>query len=203
MALGIFPGNHISWQQGIKRYETPLGTYVVALGVVDITTTVATVFDVKFRSGQKDRADSTGLVIPIGAVLHRIALRVPAAVGAEPAIVATTGDRLKLATAVTAVTGSAAFAVDGTNTCVATAVAASSTFAAQAVKFEVNPFTTATCPALTSEITLKVYNDNGSTGAGSGVSVASGTRPIIVEARWWESADVPTREQAFAAPATV
>lgn len=207
MPVGKLPASLLTLQQGYNYIWYPgLGLVTHFIGVCDVTTTAATVFDVKWRSGQKDRADGTGLTIPIGAHLHRIALRLPPTTegGTATGLVATNGDRLKLANAVSAATGSAAFAVDGTNTCVATAVAASSTFTEQQVKFEVvSPFFTATVPALTSAVTLRVYNDNGTTGAGSGVSVASGTYPIIVEACWFQTSDVPTLAQAGARIATV
>lgn len=215
MSSFLFPGNQINRTTGIHRSIVPgIGTFVNALGVVDITSTVATVFDVKFRSGQADKADTTGLTIPIGSVLHYIGFRIPSTVDPSgsnlvpllPALIATNGDRLKLATAVGA-TGTQAFNATGSTAYVASSVAASGTFAAEEKKFAISPFQGSATPAaadfsvaLSGAITLKLFNDNGTTGAGSGVSVASGSQQIIVLAQWWESTTVPYADQVVSRP---
>ncbi|UBF29846.1 hypothetical protein K9N68_37180 (plasmid) [Kovacikia minuta CCNUW1] len=177
-----FPGNVTGFQPGIRQIDYPgFGVMSEAIGVCDITPTPATVFDVKFRSGQVDKADSVGLVIPTGSIIHFMGFKIPTG------LIATNGDRLKLATAVGA-TGTQAFNADGSTAYVASAVAASNTFASTPTTedriFKVDPYITATVAATNADLTFKLFNDNGTTGAGSGVSVASGTKQIAVVMRW-------------------
>jgi hypothetical protein len=199
MAELIFPGNMITTDTGIQYQKSALGKIGVLYGVCDITTTAATVFPIKYRSGQTDVADTTGGIIPSGARIFRLGLSVPAG------LVATNGDRLKLGTAVGA-TGTQTFNATGSTAYVASAVAASTTFAAQVVKFElpiglVDASAVANqSAALSGATTFQVFNDNGTTGTGAGISVASGTAQLVVEIRFWVSEDVPTIGQIAGRP---
>ncbi len=199
MAELIFQGNQIATDTGINYVKGQIGKIGILWGVCDVTTTPTTVFPIKYRSGQTDVADTVGGVVPSGARIFRMGLYVPAN------LVATNGDRLKLATAVGA-TGTQTFNSTASTAYVASAVAASTTFAAQTVKFELAPFQDGTTAAgqsaaLGQAYTFQVYNDNGTTAAGSGVSVASGTAQLIVEIRFWVSDDLPTLGQIAGRPA--
>jgi len=196
----IFPGNMITTNTGIQYQDGALGRIGILYGVCDVTTTAATVFPIKYRSGQADVADSTGGVVPSGARIFRMGLFVPAG------LVATNGDRLKLGTAVGA-TGTQTFNSTASTAYVPSAVAASTTFAAQTVRFELpvglvdSSGAAGQSAALSGNTTFRVFNDNGTTGAGAGVSVASGTAQLIVEIRFWTSAPLPTIGQIAGRPA--
>ena len=177
-----FPGFEIGFQPGVRQHLLPgLGVFSEAIGVCDITTTPTTVFDIRFRAGQVEKDDTVGLTVPNGSILHFMGMKIPTG------LVATNGDRLKLATAVGA-TGTQAFDAAGSTAYVPSAVAAGGTFAStpttEDVIFKVDPSITATVAALNADKLFKVFNDNGTTGAGSGVSVASGTKQIVVVMRW-------------------
>lgn len=205
----LYPGDVIKYLNWFKdeRMWTPFGRFYQAVGVADITTTSTTAFDIKFRSGQKDRSDLTGLIVPAGAVIQRVALRIPSPATGQT-LIATNGDRLKLATAVGA-TGTQAFNATASTAYVASSVAASTTFAAEQKKFEVHPFQGSATPAaadfsvaLSGNTTFRLFNDNGTTGTGSGVRVSTGTLQVICEVCWWQSADVPTVEEIAGRPTT-
>lgn len=166
-----------------------------AIGVADIDTTVRTSWPVRFRSRIKGRADKSGLVIPQGAVLSAIGIRVVAPsdevnqkIHPGQTIACTSGDRFKLGTAVGA-TGTQAF-----NASASTAYVASTAFGSNSVTSEQRIYAVppnGTSAALSGATTLTLYNDNGTTGAGSGVSVSTGTLPVVVMAHWYLAPDVP------------
>ncbi len=199
---GIFPGSVVNYQQGVKSYYYPgLGAELTeAIGVVDFTSTLGTVFEVKFRSGQADKADAIGLTIPTGARIHYMGLKVPAG------LIATTNDRLKLATAVGA-TGTQAFNASATTAYVASVAANNSTFEVTPTQedfyFHVSPFDTTGSSSLSAPATFRVYSENGSNATGSGVRTASGTLQGVVVMRWWNfnNQPIPSLEQIFGKPA--
>lgn len=182
MSEVLLPGNVINTGVGLHAVNAPEGKYVDLITVADVTTTAATVFDLKVRAGQADKADTVVGAIPAGAEIYHLSIVVPSG------LVATNGDRLKLATAVGA-TGTQTFNATASTSYVASAVAASTTFAAAGYRFAISPFSQAAAAsqsaALSGGVTFKLYNDNGTTGAGSGVSVASGTAQIICRIKYW------------------
>ena len=100
--------------------------------------------------------------------------KIPASTDFGSALVATNGNRLKLASAVTVTTAHGA---------AASAVAASTTFAQAAVKSVAASNTSATEFALkTGDVTLALYSENGSNAAGSTISAASSNIyiPVVV-----------------------
>jgi hypothetical protein len=108
-------------------------------------------------------------------------------------ITATNGNRLKLATAVGA-TGTQTFAADASTSYVASAVAANATFAQAGTRFEISPLLQAAAATqsatLSGAATFRVFVDNGTTGAGTAISVPSGSQQIVVRISYWEPADV-------------
>ncbi len=198
MGESLLSGNIINRVTGVSVELSNIGKMVTVLGVCDVTTTAATVFDIKQRQ-TAGRSDTVIGTIPVGAEIVHVALRVPSG------LVATNGDRLKLATAVGA-TGTQAFNATASTAYVASAVAASTTFAPdsgktdQYVKFEVSPYSTTGSTALSGAVTFKVYNDNGTTAAGSGVSVASGTAQIVAMIVYRLPVDCPRLDQIAGRP---
>lgn len=166
-----------------------------AIGVADIDTTVRTSWPIKFRSRLKGRADASGLDIPAGATLFAIGIRVVAPsdeanqkIHPGQTIICTASDRFKLATAVGA-TGTQAF-----NASASTAYVASTAFGTNSVTSEQKLFAVppnGTSAVLSGAITLTLYNDNGSTAAGAGVSVSTGTLPVVAMAHWYIPPSVP------------
>lgn len=182
----LLPGNQINSNVGVHDINASVGKIRDIIAVCDVTTTAATVFDLKVRSGQADRSDTVVGGLPVGAEIFHLSIVVPSG------LVATNGDRLKLATAVGA-TGTQTFNATGSTAYVASAVAASTTFAAAGYRFEISPFSQAAAAsqsaALSGAVTFKLYNDNGTTGAGAGISVASGTAQIICRIKAWLPTD--------------
>jgi hypothetical protein len=169
----LLPGNVINRTTGLSLQHTPFGTVGTIVGVADITTTPATVFDLKERSGNPERPDGILGSVPLGATLFYVGFRIPD----RPAITAVNGDRLKLATAVGA-TGAQAFDAAGATSYVASAAAAGTTFAPAQSRFSLSPYA-GTAAALSAGVVFRLFNDNGTTGAGSGLSVPSGSAQII------------------------
>lgn len=133
-----------------------------------ITTVGATSWVITDRAGNQP-------VLPVGAQIYRVAFKIPTG------LVATTGERLKVAAAV-------ADAAGANNTL--SAAAASSTFAVADV------LTDTAIPggtALSASSTLRLFSANAAgTALGSGVSVASGTRNIDVHIMWTMPTNVPS-----------
>jgi hypothetical protein len=193
MAKKIYPGNYVnrlSAYQGQPAVCMPGRVYYHITGYALVDSTGGTSFDVIIpspdkRSDDKPRANITGLVLPSGANVYFLGLRVPdmrkdRAVGsAFTGLVGTNTNRLKLADAVandnvltttTLATSSASIAVASTTVAPATAV-----------KSVVTPVT------LAGSETLKVYvTDATGTAAGSTLtSSLTGGTPIICEVAYF------------------
>lgn len=199
MAKKIYPGNYVnrlSSYQSQPVVAVPGRVYYHVTGYALVNATGGTSFDViipspDLRGDDKPRANVTGLVVPVGANVYHLGIRVPdlrkdRGVGsATSGLVGTATDRLKLASAVsTTATGQIAATALGTDSS-AIAVAASTTIAPVA-----NVFSTSTYTAITgSALTLKVYVTNSSgTAAGSTLtSTATGGTPIICEVGYYLS----------------
>lgn len=193
MAKKIYPGNYVnrlSSYQGQPAVCVPGRVYYHITGYALVNATGGTSFDVIIpspdkRGDDKPRADITGLVLPAGANVYYLGVRVPdmrkdRAVGtAFSGLVGTNTNRLKLADALandnvlttsTLATNSATIAVASTTVA---PVAAS--------KSVITPV------ALTGSETLKVYvTDNTGTSAGSTLtSSLTGGTPIICEVAYY------------------
>lgn len=200
MAKKIFPGN---WVAELSSYQTqgvesqPGRVYYKRTGYALVNSTGGTSFDVTIpspdlRGDDKPRANITSLVIPAGANVYHLGIRVPdmrkdRGVGtAFSGLVGTNTNRLKLASAVgTTATGQIAAAALGTDSS-AIAVASTTVAPVQSVFGAITPV------ALSGALTMKVYvTDSTGTVAGSTLtsSVAGGT-PIIVEVGYYLSDDV-------------
>lgn len=199
MAKKIFPGNYVnrpSSFQGQPIVCLPGRVYYHVTGYALVSSTGGTEFDVIIpspdkRGDDKPRANITGLVVPVGANVYHLGLRVPdmrkeRSFGtATSGLVGTATNRLKLASAVsTTATGQIAATALGTDSS-AVVVAASTTIAPVATVFG-----SITPTAITgSPLTLKVYvTTSGGTSAGSTLtSTQAGGTPIIVEVAYYLS----------------
>ena len=210
MTKKIFPGNYVNYlssYQGQPIVAKPGLAYSHVIGYAKIGAAAATSFDVIIpspdkRPDDKPRPDIVGLVIPTGVWLYRLGLRVvdvrkEADRGtARSGIVATNGDRLKLASA-----------VDVINTITATTagspgvVAASTTFAPGAV----SRLEGLAVPVLTTQaITLKVFVDDDGTDAGTAISSAEpGGSYVVAEACYFKADDVPDQSAFGGFPAII
>jgi len=202
MAKKIYPGNYVnrlSSFQGQPVVAVPGRVYYHITGYALVNATGGTSFDVVIpspdrRADDKPRSSITGLVVPVGAKVYDLGIRVPdmrkdRGVGtAFSGLVGTNTNRLKLASAVnTTATGQIAATALGTDSS-AVAVAASLTVAPVQSTFSViTPVAVTTNP-----LTLKVYvTDNTGTSAGSTLtSTAEGGTPIIVEVAYYLDDDV-------------
>jgi len=204
MAKSIYPGNYVnrlSSYQSQSVIALPGRVYYHRTGYALVGSTGATSFDVTIpspdmRGDDKPRADVTSLVIPVGAKVYQLGIRVPdmrkdrGQGTAFSGLVGTNTNRIKLASAVnTTATGQIATTALGTDS---SALAVSSTTIAPAQ----TQFGAITPVAITgSALTLKVYvTDNTGTSAGSNLSsTATGGTPLIVEVAYYledEVADV-------------
>ena len=208
MALTIFPGNYVN-HPSAARAQAVIGCYPGRkvhhlIGYAKIDSVSATSWDViipsddKRQGGDKTRPDITGMVIPVGACVYRLGLRVVDRrknkdLGSPlSGLVGTDGQELKLASAL---------GVDPANALAATALSSPAlTFAGgtiapgQAVKdalVNTGVITTG------GDLTLKVYNGTAVDAAGAGVtsSLSAGSY-LIAEAIYATSDDVPS-ENAF------
>lgn len=121
------------------------------------------------------------------------AFKIPASTDFGSSLVATNGNRLKLASAVTITTANGA---------AASAVAASTTFAQAAVDNVGASNTAATEFALkTGDVTLTLYSENGSNAAGSAInaSAASIYIPIVVTVAFHDVNLAPETDAMFGA----
>lgn len=189
MAKKIYPGN---WVTALSSYQSqpvvalPGRVYYHITGYALLTSTGATSWDITvpspdLRGDDKPRADRTTLVVPSGAKVYGLALRVPdmrkdRSLGtAFSGIVGTNTNELKVATAI----GDDDALADNDLATVAAdvAVAATLTIAPVATfKSIITPV------AQTAARTLKVFSDNGSQSAGSAMtSTVTGGTPIIVD----------------------
>lgn len=201
MAKSIYPGNYVnrlSSYQGQPVIALPGRAYYHLTGYALVTSAGATSFDViipspDLRADDKPRANITGLVVPVGAKVYQLGIRVPdlrkdRGVGtATSGLVGTNTNRLKLASAVgTTATGQIAATALGTDS---SAVAVASTTVAPVQ----SAFGAITPVAITgSALTLKVFvTDSTGTAAGSNLtSTQTGGTPIIVEVAYYLEDDI-------------
>lgn len=193
MAKKIYPGNwvtQLSSYQGQPVVSRPGRVYYDIVGYALVSSTGGTSFDVKIpspdmRGDDKPRADVTSLVLPQGANVYFLGLRIPdmrkdRGVGtAFTGLVGTNTDRLKVADALA---NDDAMTTTTLSTNSASIAVASGTVApASATK------SVATSVTLAGSETLKVYVTNSSgTSAGSTLtSTVTGGTPIIVEVCYW------------------
>ena len=212
MSKKIFAGNyvnHLSGYQGQPIVAIPGLRCHHLIGYAKIGASSATEFDVIIpspdkRPDDKPRPDIVGMKIPANVWLYKVGLRLldsrkdQAKGTARSGVVGTNGDRLKLASAVSVTDAfSATTAGSGVLT------VANSTIAPGAAT-KVPTLLLGTSLAPTSELTLKVYNDNGSNSAGSGVSSSEpGGSFVIAEACWFTVDDVPEAYAFGGLPAIV
>jgi len=201
MAKKIFPGNwvtNLSSYQGQPVVAVPGRVYYHKVGYALVDSTGGTEFDVKIpspdmRGDDKVRADITSMVIPAGAVVYSVGLRVSDtrknkdAGSATSGLVGTNTDTIALKDA-------AASAADTISTSVVstpTIAVSGGTIAPQAVKNGV-----VTGSVLAGAETLKVFvRDNAGTGTGSTLSsTAVGGTPIICEVSYYLDDAVATVE---------
>ena len=201
MAKKIFPGNwvtNLSSYQGQPVVAIPGRVYYHKVGYALVDSTGGTEFDVKIpspdmRGDDKVRADITSMVIPAGAVVYSVGLRVSDtrknkdAGSATSGLVGTNTDTIALKDA-------AASAADTISTSVVstpTIAVSGGTIAPQAVKNGV-----VTGSVLAGAETLKVFvRDNAGTGTGSTLSsTAVGGTPIICEVSYYLDDAVATVE---------
>lgn len=202
MATRLFPGVQVNHLNAFKGEFLHLvgGKLTSLIGVVYIDTNLATSWDVNLLSGQKGISNTVGLVVPSGAVIYKVGFRTPALETGQT-ITATASDRFKLATAVGA-TGTQAFNATASTAYVASTAFGSNSVTEESKVFTIHPYQGSATPAaadfsvaLSSSATFKIYNDNGTTGAGSGVKVSTGTYPIVVQVCYWLDDGIPTLER--------
>ena len=201
MAKKIYPGNYVnrlSSFQGQPVVAIPGRVYYHITGYALVNSTGGTSFDVIIpspdrRADDKPRSSITGLVVPVGAKVYDLGIRVPdlrkdRGVGtAFSGLVGTNTNRLKLASAVnTTATGTIAATALGTDSS-AVAVASTTVAPVQSGFGVITPVAVTTSP-----LTLKVYvTDSSGTSAGSTLtSTAAGGTPIIVEVAYYLDDDV-------------
>lgn len=196
MAKKIYPGNYVnrlSSYQGQPVACVPGRVYYHQTGYALVDATGGTSFDVVIaspdkRGDDKPRADITGLVVPVGAKVYHLGVRVPdlrkdrGLGSATSGLVGTNTDRIKLASAVnTTATGQIAATALGTDS---SAIAVAST----TVTPVASVFGAITPVAITgSPLTLKVYVTDGTGTAGGSTlsSGATGGTPIICEVAFY------------------
>lgn len=188
MAKKIYPGNWVntlSSYQGQPVVAVPGRLHYHITGYALITSTGATSWDITIpspdmRQDDKPRADITSLVVPSGAKVYALGLRVPdmrkdRSIGtAYSGIVGTNTNELKVGTAIG---DDDALADNDIATVAADVVVSGGTIAPVATfKSIITPV------AQTAARTLKVFSDNGSQSAGSNMtSSLDGGTPIIVD----------------------
>ena len=201
MAKKIFPGNwvtNLSSYQGQPVVAIPGRVYYHKVGYALVDSTGGTEFDVKIpspdkRGDDKVRADITSMVIPAGAVVYSVGLRVSDtrknldAGAATSGLSGTNTDTIALKDAA----ASAADTISSTVVSTPTIAVASGTIAPAAAKNGV-----VTGSALSGAETLKVYVRNAAgNGAGSTLSsTATGGTPIICEVSYYLDDAVATKE---------
>ena len=194
MSERLLTGNIINRPTGVTVISEVTGRYTHIIAVADVTTTIQTVLPLKVRSGQPGRDDITIPLIPVGAQIIHLGMRIPAG------LIATNGNALKLAHGVDS-TGTQAFDAVGLTAYVRSAVAASGTFAAAAVSFPGTQNAAVAGAVLTAPLNFRIFSDNNGAAAGAGVSVASGTAQIVAQIVYWEPLEVPRLEAIAGRPA--
>jgi len=197
MAKKIFPGNwvtQLSSYQGQPVVAVPGRVYYHKVGYALVGSTGATEFAITIpspdrRSDDKPRADITSLVLPSGANVYHVGIRVPdmrkdrGAGSATTGLVGTTGDTIAIKDAA----ASAAATISTTVVSTPTIAVASSTIApSAATKGIVTP------AILAGAETLKLWVRNAAaSGTGSALSsTITGGTPIIAEVCYYVE-DVP------------
>lgn len=190
MAKKIYPGNwvtQLSSYQGQPVVALPGRVYYHITGYALITSSSATSWDIKIpspdrRGDDKPRADIASLVVPSGAKVYGLGLRVPdmrkdRSLGtAFSGIVGTDTNELKVAIAIGNTENNIGSDNNLSSNAAAVAVASSTIAPVSTLTSIITPV------AQTAARTLKVFSDNGSQSAGSGMtSTATGGTPIIVD----------------------
>lgn len=190
MAKKIYPGNwvtQLSSYQGQPVVALPGRVYYHITGYALISSSSATSWDIKIpspdrRGDDKPRADITSLVVPSGAKVYGLGLRVPdmrkdRSLGtAFSGIVGTDTNELKVAIAIGNTENNIGSDNNLSSNAAAVAVASSTIAPVSTLTSIITPV------AQTAARTLKVFSDNGSQSAGSGMtSTATGGTPIIVD----------------------
>ena len=201
MAKKIFPGNwvtNLSSYQGQPVVAVPGRVYYHKVGYALVDSTGGTEFDVKIpspdmRGDDKVRADITSMVIPAGAVVYSVGLRVSDTRKSKDAGSATSG-LVGTNTDTIALKDDAASAADTISTTVVstpTVAVSGGTIAPTAVKNGV-----VTGSVLAGAETLKVFVRNAAgNAAGSTLSsTATGGTPIICEVSYYLDDAVATVE---------
>lgn len=172
------------WANQCAMLEKGIDTFQFA-GWAKLDTTARNEFDIVLPSHQKRKADKTFLV-PNGATIYRIALRLPRALRQDEdkkygllekkaTIIGTAGENLKVASTTAAHTATAPAIVcggDGLYVPNSSAVLAVNEWQAL----------TGQLATLTADTTFKLYVSNaGNTGAGTGIRVSSGEAFVLCE----------------------
>ncbi|WP_338442351.1 hypothetical protein VZG28_05100 [Synechococcus elongatus IITB4] len=205
MANRIYPGNYVNILDAYKGNAVaaiPGRQYFQTHGYAKITGTPANQFDIvipspDLRQDDKPRLDIPQLIVPVGARVYALGIRVTDAqdnnqnnlVGSK--IIGTNNDRLKIASAInTTATGQIAATALGTNS--AAVVIAGGTAPVGPSRFSVITPVEVTGSPLT--LRLFVTNNTG-TAAGSNISSSAvGGSYVIADVCWYIDDDVPTRE---------
>lgn len=202
MAKKIYPGNYVnrlSSYQGQPVVAIPGRVYYHITGYALVTSTGGTAFDITIpspdrRQDDKPRPDITSLVIPSGAALYSLSLRVPdmrkdRGVGtAFTGLVGTNTNRLKVANAV----GNDDEMIDNNISTKSSDIAVASGTVAPATSVQTIDLANSFIPVLqTAARTLRVFvTDSTGTAAGSTLtSTQAGGTPIIVDAYYYLNDD--------------
>jgi hypothetical protein len=209
MAKKIYPGNwvtQLSSYQGQPVVAVPGRTYHHVVGFATITSTGATSWDVTIpspdmRGDDKPRPDITGLIVPVGANVYHVGIRVCDTRKDRGVGTATTGltgaqnNRIKAASALGSSTD---------NTIAATKLSTNSADLSIGANLTVAP-TGGTVGVVTpvavtgSALTLKVYSTD-ATGAAAGSNItssATGGTPVIVEVAYYTEDVCPDMDGTF------
>lgn len=190
----LFPatqGRELHWFNN-EALVLPAGRFVSAIGVCDITTTPANVFDIKFRNRYRGKPDLVGLTVPAGAVICFMGFKFIGTNYQQSAprqsIVSTATNRLKLATAVGA-TGTQAFNASASTAYVESAGFSANSLPTDESTFQVSPW--GTSAPLTSATTFRLFVTDGANAAGSNISVSRGQAYIMAGVRFWLPSTMP------------
>lgn len=188
MTQPLFPGNQtqlLNWFNGERLEEMPKIQAWHAIGYATITSSLQTSIDILVPSHRRDVSD-VPLIVPSGAQVYFIGFRTP-----NVALIGTTGERLKVATAHTDVNPNIAVA--------SSAIAANSTGRSGAT-----PFDTLAAPLgiLGGATQYRLLCSNaGNTAAGTGIRVATGTQRVVVDLCYVTLGD-PSRQEQVGYPST-
>lgn len=211
MSKKIFPGNFInnlSSYQGEAIVALPGRHFHHKIGYAKIGATGATSFDVIIpspdkRPDDKPRPDITGLVVPLGAYLYHLGLRVvdmrkDKGYGTPfSGIVGTNTNEIKLANAVATAGG----ALTATTASTPVIAIANTTVAPGAVRTHPTGIGT---QITGSDMTLRVFVENGSEVAGSAItSSLPGGSYVICECAYWVPGEVADESAFGGLPAIV